>query len=57
MSEDEPHPIDALMDVYWRRHADELEEPHRTQLHDALDIFAESRDAAVSSATDPEETP
>ena len=54
---DEPHPIDALMDVYWRRHADSLEEPHRSQLHHALDIFAETREPAVSGATDPEETP
>ena len=42
----DPHPVDALMNVYWRCHADTLEEPHRTQLHHALDIFAETREPA-----------
>ena len=29
------------MDAYWREHAETLEEPFRTQLLDALDLFAE----------------
>jgi len=33
------------MDAYWRDHADTLEEPFRTQLLDALDLFTERRAA------------
>jgi len=31
------------MDAYWRDHADTLEEPFRSQLLDALDLFRERR--------------
>ncbi len=46
-----------MMDDYWREQADTLEEPARTQLLDALDLFAANRrDALVSTPPEDKET-
>jgi len=53
-----PDVIDEMMEAYWRTHADTLDEPARTQLLDALDLFAANRrDAQVSTPPERQETP
>ena len=49
--------IDEMMDAYWRGHADLLDPDAGALLHRALDIFAESRIARLSSEGDTQETP
>jgi len=48
--------ITEMMEAYWREHADTLDPNAREMLHHALDVFAESRDALVSSEGDTQET-
>ncbi len=45
-----------MMEAYWREQADRLDPEAGALLHRALDVFAESRDALVSSEGDTQET-
>jgi len=49
--------ITEMMEAYWREHADLLDPDAGALLHHALDIFAESRIARLSSEGDTQETP
>jgi len=49
--------IDEMMEAYWREQADRLDPDAGALLHRALDIFAESWIARLSSEGDARETP
>jgi len=49
--------ITEMMEAYWRQQADRLDPDAGALLHRALDIFAESRIARLSSEGDTQETP
>ncbi len=49
--------ITETMEAYWREQADRLDPDAGALLHRALDIFAESRDALVSSEGEGQKSP
>ena len=49
--------IGEMMEAYWREQADQLDPDAGALLHRALDVFAESRIARLSSEGDTQETP
>ena len=48
--------ITEMMEAYWRQQADRLDPDAGALLHRALDVFAESRIARLSSEGDTQET-
>ena len=49
--------ITEMMEAYWRDQADRLDPEAREMLNHALDLFAESRDALVSSEGEGQKSP